>query len=113
MIRLFSDLFNIRRGEQRISINPKEILSKAPASHPNSLLLALEYKRLLDTPEIGSQTALAQKVGVSRARIGQFLRLLKLPQDIQQTVIKMGDPLPSRAMTERKLRLMLSPALPK
>jgi hypothetical protein len=41
------------------------------------------------------------------ARISQFLRLLKLPQDIQQSVIRMGDPLPSRAITERKLRNLL------
>jgi hypothetical protein len=44
---------------------------------------------------------------VSPARISQFLRLLKLPPEIQQSVIRMGDPLPSRKIIERKLRSLL------
>ena len=80
-------LCHIRRGEQRISLSPKEILPKPPKSYPNPLLLALRYKNLLDIPGIGSQTALARKVGVSPARISQILRLLKLPPEIQQSVI--------------------------
>ena len=76
-------LHYICRGENRISLNPIEIPTIPSKTYPNPLILALEYKRLLDTPGIGSQTALARKVGVSRSRISQFLRLLKLPPDIQ------------------------------
>ena len=94
-------------GGQCISLDSKEIDPKLPKTYPNPLILALEYKRLLDTPGGGSQTTLARKVGVSRARISQFLRLLKLPPDIQQSVIRMGDPLPSQKITERKLRALL------
>ena len=81
-------------------------------TYPNPLFLALEYKRLLDTPGIGSQAKLARKVGVSPARVNQMLRLLKLPADVQQSVIRLGDPLPSREMTERKLRGLLVSTLP-
>jgi ParB-like chromosome segregation protein Spo0J len=77
---------------------------KPVRTHPNPLLVALKYKSLLNTPGIDSQANLARKVGVSPARISQMLRLLKLPQEIQQAVIRMGDPLPPREVTERKLR---------
>jgi hypothetical protein len=43
-------------------------------------------------------------VGVSRARVNQILRLLKLPSDIRQSMIRMGDPLTSPIVTERNLR---------
>ena len=36
-------------------------------------------------------------------RLNQYLRLLKLPPKIQEEVIKMGDNLPSRKITERRL----------
>jgi len=82
-------------------------------TYRNPLILALKYKSLLNTTSIGSQTRLARKVGVSRARISQFLRLLKLPHAIQQSVIRMGDPLPSRKITERKLRALLPSPQPR
>lgn len=84
----------------------------SPKTYSIPLSLALEYKRLLNTPEIGSQTARARKVGVSPARVSQLLRLFKLPADVQQSVIQMGDPLTSRKVTERKLRVMLVAPLP-
>jgi ParB-like chromosome segregation protein Spo0J len=70
--------------------------------------IAQKYKLLLETPGIDSQAKLARKIGVSPARINQLLRLLKLPPSIQQSVIGMGDPLPSRKITERKLRALLT-----
>ena len=76
-------------------------------THRNPLILAREWDKMLRSGEYASQTALARKVGVSRTRVNQFLRLLKLPQEIQQSVIEMGGPLPSREITERKLRALL------
>ena len=63
---------------------------------------------MLQSGGYASQTALARKLGVSRARVNQMLRLLKLPQEVQETVARMGDPIPSRKVTERKLRAMLA-----
>ena len=62
---------------------------------------------MLRSGEYASQTALARKLGVSRARVNQMLRLLKLPPKVQEAVARMGDPLPSRKITERKLRALL------
>lgn len=59
---------------------------------------------MLHSGEYASQTDLARKIGVSRARVNQMLRLLKLPPSIQETVLQMGDPLTSLEITERKLR---------
>lgn len=81
--------------------------SKPKRTYRNPVLLALEWKRMLDSGKYASQTALARKVGVSRARVNQMLRLLKLPPEVQETVARMGDPLTSRKITERKLRSLL------
>ena len=73
---------------------------------PDLVSLALEWKKMLDSGKYLSQVALARQVGVSR--VHQMLRLLKLPPDIQKSVIRMGDPLPSRKITEHKLRALLA-----
>jgi hypothetical protein len=86
---------------------------KPVRTYPNPLLLARKYKYLLETPGIDTQTALARKVGVSPALISQMLRLLKLPQDIQQTVSRMGDSLPGRKVTERRLRAFFTSSQPR
>jgi hypothetical protein len=106
-------LRHIRRGEHRISLNPKEIQNISPKTYPNPLLLALQYKHLLETPEIGSQANLARKVGVSPARISQMLRLLKLPPEIQQSVLRMGDPIPPGTISEHKLRTFFASPQPR
>jgi DNA-binding transcriptional regulator YdaS (Cro superfamily) len=62
---------------------------------------------MLDSGEYPSQTALARKLGVSRARVNQMLRLLKLPPEIQESIIRKGDPLPFGVVTEHKLRSLL------
>ena len=84
----------------------------SPKTYSIPLSLALEYKLPPEHPRIGSQTALARKVGVSPARVSQMLRLFILPADVQQSVIQMGYPLTSRKVTERKLRVMLVAPLP-
>ncbi len=67
---------------------------------------------MLLSGEYASQTALARKIGVSRARLNQMLRLLKLPLEVQESVARMGDPLSSRKITERKLRALLADSHP-
>ena len=74
----------------------------------NPLFLALEWKNMLESGDYPSQSALARRLGVSRARVNQYLRLLKLSPKIKESVIRMGDPLPSRKITERSLRTLIS-----
>ncbi len=77
-------------------------------TYRNPIFLAREWQKALASGEYASQTALARQVGVSRARVNQMLRLLKLPQEIQEPVVLMGDSLPFRKTTERKLRSLLA-----
>jgi diketogulonate reductase-like aldo/keto reductase len=81
---------------------------KPARAYRNPIFLAQEWKKMLESGEYASQSDLARKVGVSRARVNQMLRLLKLPREIQYSVIQMGDPLLCPKITERKLRNLLT-----
>lgn len=48
----------------------------------NSLEVAINYKRLIDECNL-TQEAMAERVGKDRATVANYLRLLKLPPDIQ------------------------------
>lgn len=90
-----------RRGEKIGKRKPSR-------TYRNPLFVAREWKKMLESGEYASQSDLARKVGASRARVNQMLRLLKLPREIQDSVIQMGDPLSCRKITERELRDMLA-----
>ena len=49
---------------------------------------------------------LADRHGISSDRVTQWLCLLKLPDEIQQKVIALGDNLQRRKITERELRII-------
>ena len=51
-----------------------------------------------------NQSGIARKLGISRARVTQILRLLKLDSLIIQELEKLSDPLKSKIITERLLR---------
>ncbi|GAB4326156.1 MAG: hypothetical protein Kow0059_22530 [Candidatus Sumerlaeia bacterium] len=50
-----------------------------------------------------SPADLARKLGVSRARVTQVLRLLRLAPEVLKRIAALGDPLPSPIVTERRL----------
>jgi hypothetical protein len=68
------------------------------------VILAQEWQNRLkhehDTP-----AELARKLRVSRARITQILRLLRLAPDVLQQLAALRYPLPTPVITERILRL--------
>jgi len=70
----------------------------------NPILKAKEYEKMLENEGI-SQTQLAKKLGISRARWTQILNLLKLPQEKQDYILEYGK---EEVLTERKLRKMLA-----
>ncbi|GAI99082.1 unnamed protein product [marine sediment metagenome] len=67
--------------------------------------MAKEYKKMIDSGEVKNQADLARIKGVSRARITQIFNLLKLDSVIFKELINLGDPLKSKIITERNLRL--------
>ena len=97
--RVVFELPPARRGKKTTNRKPSR-------TYRNPVFLAREWKRMLDSGEYTSQAALARYLGISRARVNQMLRLLKLPPQIQQFMIRLG----SREITERKLRALLSPS---
>ncbi len=66
--------------------------------------MAKEYRELIDSRKVKNQVELARKIGISRARVTQILRLLKLNSLIIQELEKFGDPLKSNVISERMLR---------
>jgi hypothetical protein len=93
---------------QRPSFIPKnKIVTKKELRHYNHLnsyvnpiVRAKEYLELLKKEGL-TQSKLAQKIGVSRVRVTQFLNLLKLPKREQSYILKHGK---ERLITERAIR---------
>jgi hypothetical protein len=59
---------------------------------------------MIETGEAKNESDLARKLGISRVRVNQFIRLLKLDTSIIKAIEKLGDPLTSQIITERMLR---------
>ena len=81
---------------------------KPSRTYRNPIFLAREWKKALETAKYPSQAALARELGVSRVRVTQILRLLKLSPEVLEKIAELGDPLISLIMTERKLRLLVN-----
>ena len=78
--------------------------NKIARIYQNPICLVREYKEMIDKEHAKKQSELARKLGISRARVTQILRLLKLNSLIVQELERLGDPLKSRIITERMLR---------
>ncbi len=59
---------------------------------------------MIKTGQAKSEADLARKLGISRVRVNQIIRLLKLDTQIIKQIEKLGDPLSSQIVTERMLR---------
>ena len=98
--RTFTSIFHFPRNVTKPS-KPRSI-------HRNPIYLAGEYKHIIDNGQVKNQSNFARKLGISRVRIHQILNLLKLDSLIIQELEKFGDPLKSRIITERMLRLYVN-----
>jgi len=74
----------------------------------NPVNLAREWQKALGNGDCSSPANLARKLGVSRARVNQILRLLRLAPEVSKAIVALGDPLPSPIVTERRLRPMVN-----
>jgi len=91
--------YKIRKGENRISLTPRENPTKP---YINPLIVAMECREALDSGKYRNQTELARSLKVTRSRVNQYLRLLKLPDEVKEEVLS------GRVKaTERGLRMML------
>ena len=62
---------------------------------------------MIDDGRVSSRAALAQKLGVSRARVTQVLQLLTLDPSIIDATVQLGDPLSTPVVSERSLRQLV------
>jgi len=69
----------------------------------NPLLYARELRDRMTTEGI-NRAELARRLGVSRARVTQWLELLELPERVLREVEALGDHWQRQVVTERKLR---------
>ncbi len=59
---------------------------------------------MIENGKCSSQADLARKLGVSRARVSQVLRFLRLDPEVLKAIASLGDSLSSPIVTERRLR---------
>lgn len=85
----------------------------------NALEIAISYQRLIDEIKL-TQEKLSEKIGKSRSSIANFLRLLKLPPNVQVALrdnfITMGHAralitLPSKNIQEKTLKVIIDKGL--
>ena len=77
---------------------------KARRNYRNPIYLAKEYKRTIDSGQAKNQSDLANQLGISRVYVNHFINLLKFDIAVIQTIEQLGDPMPKRYVSERKLR---------
>jgi hypothetical protein len=101
--RTFRVVFEFLDSEEEKGVQPKPL-----RIYRNPIFIARKWKKALEDGIYTSQADLARKVGISRARVTQILRLLKLAPEVQKVVAALGDPLPSPIITERRLRSVIN-----
>ncbi|MEK7819389.1 MAG: ParB/RepB/Spo0J family partition protein [Bacteroidota bacterium] len=74
----------VKNDEEMLELALIENLQR---EHLNPIEIAISYKRLLDDCKL-TQEQVAEKIGKERSVIANFLRLLRLPQKVQDAVRK-------------------------
>ena len=75
---------------------------RSPFGHP--IHMALKWRQMLDDDPSLSMAQIARNQNVSRARITQIMKLLSLPQGIQDCLIAINSPAEIAYLTEHKMR---------
>lgn len=65
---------------------------------------AIEWKSLLESGKVASQAEIARQEGVTRARVTQVMRMLRLAPEIQEQILAMPDGVRRPPISERMLR---------
>ena len=77
-------IIKVERDEEMLELALVENLQR---EHLNPIEIAISYRRLIDECTL-TQEDVAQKIGKDRTTITNFLRLLKLPEKIRQSLRK-------------------------
>ncbi|MFX0198722.1 MAG: hypothetical protein ACFFCW_21580 [Candidatus Hodarchaeota archaeon] len=84
----------------------KQNLAQPEVNKPRRHIIhkAIKWQKMLETGEIKSQSEIAKKEGLTRARVTQIMNLLKLPPHWTQFLLKLNDAKEICKYSERKLR---------
>jgi len=77
---------------------------KPPRTYRNPIYVAKEYAQMLESGRAKSKSDIGRKLNISRVRVWQYLRLLKLNASLIKSMEQLGDPLTKQVITERFLR---------
>jgi hypothetical protein len=77
---------------------------KSQQTYRNPINLAKEYKEVIKSGQARNEADLARNIGVPRVTVNQFISLLKLTPEVIQAIENIGDPMPKRYITKRRLR---------
>ena len=91
----------------RVTFQLPSRLPKPPKPRPtyqNPIFRAKEYARMIESGQAKNESDLARKIGISRVRVCQYVRLLSLDASVVKALEQLGDPLTKRIITERLLR---------
>jgi len=88
----------------RVTFQLPSRLPKPRPTYQNPIYRAKEYARMIESGQAKNESDLARKIGVSRVRVCQYVRLLSLDASIIKALEQLGDPLTERVITERRLR---------
>ena len=72
--------------------------------HRHAIHVALKWKQILANDNTLTTAKIARKQGISRARVCQVMRLLSLPEEVQDVLVKLSDPAHIRLLNERRMR---------
>jgi len=65
----------------------------------NPAFFVKKYKRMIETSEVKNQSELAEKLGISRARVSQVLNILKLSEKLLSAIEQLGDPMQEKVVS--------------
>jgi ParB family chromosome partitioning protein len=82
LMRIPAYVMEVKSDEEMLELALIENLQR---EHLNPIEVAISYQRLIDECRF-TQEEISQKIGKDRTTVTNFLRLLKLPKEIQQSV---------------------------
>lgn len=98
------------RADRVVNMSARARRSARPPRQPRTprvvelLRKAIEWRALIESGAVANQAALAQREGITRARVTQVMGLVRLAPEIQQHVRFLPDMIRRSAITERALR---------
>ncbi len=106
------DLEDYRRRKAGGSSAARKPPAKPPKLNPphivTLMIKARAFQELLDDGDVETRAELARLEGVSRPRVTQIMKLLRLAPEIQEAILALPPGTPERLVTERKLRAIIA-----